>query len=244
MNAADHYFSAALAALDAARKTQTAQVQTAARWIADAIAADHLLFVTGSGHSHMLAEEVFYRAGGLAAVYPILDPGLMLHDAALASTQLERVEGIATVRLESAGVGPGDVLLIASNSGRNAFPVEAALEGKRRGAKIIALTSLQHSQSVTSRHSSGQRLFEIADLVLDTGVPAGDAAVELNGLDLPVGPLSTVAGAALMNAVMVQVVANLLATGHTPPVFRSANVGSDFPAEDVAQWSARIPPLR
>src|SRR5690625_7925258 len=102
MNAADHYFSAALAALDAARKTQTAQVQTAARWIADAIAADHLLFVTGSGHSHMLAEEVFYRAGGLAAVCPILVPGLMLHDAALARTPVERDVGSAAVRLQTA----------------------------------------------------------------------------------------------------------------------------------------------
>lgn len=235
----------AIEALEGILETQRGAIRTAGTWIAEAVTADRLLFVTGSGHSHMLAEEVFYRAGGLVAVYPILDPALMLHDAAVSSSGLERVSGIAEIRLEAAGVGPGDVLIVASNSGRNAYPIEAALVGRRLGAKTIALTSVSHSRGVASRHATGQRLFEIADLVLDTGVPPGDAAVSLDGLDVRIGPLSTVAGAALLNAVTVEAVARLVEAGVRPALFVSANVdGADAPAVDLAAWSSRIPPLR
>jgi uncharacterized phosphosugar-binding protein len=243
--AGDRYLRLAIEALEGVLDTQRHAILTAGTWIAEAVAANRLLYVTGSGHSHMLAEEVFYRAGGLVSVYPILDPALMLHDAAVSSSRVERVPGIAEIRLEAAGVGPGDVLLVASNSGRNAYPVEAALVGRRLGAQVIALTSVPHSRSAASRHASGQRLFEIADLVLDTGIPPGDAAVTLDGLDVRVGPLSTVVGAALLNAVTVEAVARLVEAGVRPDLFVSANVdGTDAPAVDLEAWSSRVPPLR
>jgi uncharacterized phosphosugar-binding protein len=243
--AGERYLRSALAALEHALEAQRDAVRTAGAWVAEAVARDRLLFVTGSGHSHMLAEEVFYRAGGLVAVHPILDPSLMLHDAAVSGSRLERLPGIAEVRLQAAGVGPGDVLVVASNSGRNAYPIEAADVGRELGARVIALTSLPHARSVASRHASGRRLFEVADLVLDTGVPAGDAAVSLDGLDVRVGPLSTVVGAALLNAVVVEAVAALLAGGRRPEVFESANVDAEGAERvDLAAWSRRIPPLR
>ena len=244
--AADRYLRSALATLERARTSQAERVAEAGAWVGEAVAGGHLLAVTGSGHSHMLAEEVFYRAGGLVAVLPILDPALMLHDAALSSSRMERLSGIAEVRLEAAGLGPGDVLVVASNSGRNAYPIEAAMVGARLGARVIALTSLPHARSVSARHPSGLRLFEVADLVLDTGVSAGDAALALPGLAVPTGPLSTVIGAALLEAVVVEAIAWLLAHGHRPEVFRSANVDAADAAEtiDLASWSARIPPLR
>lgn len=245
MSASDRYLASALAALTHASTSQAAAIRTAASWVADAVAADGMLFVTGSGHSHMLAEEVFYRAGGLLAVHPILDPALMLHEAAVTSTAVERRSGIADALIEAAGVGAGDVLVIASNSGRNAYPVEAAMAGRRLGARVVALTSLPHARSVASRHPSGAKLFELADLVLDTGIEPGDAALALGGLDAPVGPLSTVVGAALINAVVVQAVETLLARGHVPDVLRSANVdaaGGDGP--DLGRWARRVPALR
>jgi len=238
------YLAMAVTALQDAADAQLVAIETAAGWVADAVAADRLIFVTGSGHSHMLAEEVFYRAGGLVPVYPILDPALMLHHAAVASTTLERVEGIAQVRLASANVGNGDVLIVASNSGRNAYPVEAALGGRKLGAMVVALTSLRHAQSVESRHSSGKLLHQVADLVIDTGVLPGDAAVKVSGELPPVGALSTVVGAALINAVMVGAVDRLSQAGMRPPVFRSANVDSEDGQPDLAAWAARIPPLR
>lgn len=241
--ASDRYLAAALEALERARVSQGQAIATAAAWVGEAVAGGHLMAVTGSGHSHMLAEEVFYRAGGLLAVLPILDPALMLHDAAVSSSRLERLTGIAEVRLEASGIGPGDVLVVASNSGRNAYPVEAAQVGRRLGARVIALTSLPHARSVASRHPSGLRLFEAADLVLDTGVPAGDAALRLDDLDVPVGPLSTIVGAALIEAVVVGAIAWLLERGVEPQVLRSANVDDAQPV-DLAPWSARIPPLR
>ena len=244
--AADRYLRSALATLERARASQAEVVASAGAWVGEAVAGGHVLAVTGSGHSHMLAEEVFYRAGGLVAVLPILDPALMLHDAAVSSSRIERLPGVAEVRLEAARIGRGDVLVVASNSGRNAYPVEAAIVGRRLGARVVALTSLPHARSVTSRHASGQRLFEVADLVLDTGVPAGDAALDLDGLTTPVGALSTVVAAALLEAVVVAAIEWLLAHGHTPEVFRSANVdrADDADAVDLAAWSARIPPLR
>lgn len=245
-SAADRYLGSALATLERARASQAAAIASAGAWVGEAVAGGHLLAVTGSGHSHMLAEEIFYRAGGLVAVLPILDPALMLHDAAISSSRMERLTGVAEVRLEAARIGPGDVLVVVSNSGRNAYPIEAAIVGRRLGARVVALTSLPHAHSVTSRHASGQRLFEVADLVLDTGVPAGDAALTLDGLATPVGPLSTVVAAALLEAVVVAAIEWLLAHGHPPAVFRSANVDSAdaTDAVDLTAWSARIPPLR
>lgn len=241
--AIDRYLAAALEALEHARASQGEALTTAAAWVGEAVAGGHLLAVTGSGHSHMLAEEVFYRAGGLLAVLPILDPALMLHDAAVSSSRIERLPGVAEVRLEASGIGPGDVLVVASNSGRNAYPIEAALVGRRLGARVVALTSLPHARSVASRHPSGLRLFEAADLVLDTGVPAGDAALRLDGLGVPVGPLSTIVGAALIEAVVVGAIAWLLERGIEPQVLRSANV-DDAQQLDLTPWSARVPPLR
>jgi uncharacterized phosphosugar-binding protein len=240
-DAALAYLRVATATLEAIAEKQLTAIHTAAGWIADTISQGGLLFITGSGHSHMLAEEVFYRAGGLIAVNPILDPALMLHESALRSSVLERLEGLADIHIEDAGLSENDILVVVSNSGRNAFPIEAALAGKRIGCRVIALTSLQHSKQVHSRHSSGKRLFELADLVLDTCVGYGDAAIELPEPGVKVGPLSTVAGAAILNAVVAQATQVMVAQGHKPQVFVSANLAEDGQtAIDWSYWRQRI----
>lgn len=240
MNAIDAYFSAVVSTLDHLQTTQRDALERAASWLAETLQADGLFYVTGSGHSHMIAEEVFYRAGGLAAVQPLLDPALMLHEGAVKSSAVERLEGFARTVMGRAGVGPDDLLLVASNSGRNAFPVEIALEAKGRGCRTVAVTSLAHSRRVDSRHSSGRRLFEVADLTLDTGVPYGDASVAIDGLAGRIGPLSSLAGVALVNAVVVRAVELCVGAGHSPDVFVSANLeGGDQPL-DLAAWRRRI----
>src|SRR5205085_8126865 len=120
-----------------------------------------------TGHSHLLAEEIFYRAGGLARACPILDTRLMLHENAIQATYDEREEGYGATILDRYPVAAGDVLVVASNSGRNSVPIDLALEAQRRGLRTVAITNLAHSRAWPSRHNSGKTLAEVADLTLD-----------------------------------------------------------------------------
>ena len=174
------YFSKVKQVLTDIETTQKEAMHKAADICTEALFQGRRLFFFGTGHSHMLAEEPFYRAGGLKNITPILETGLMLHEGEVKSTALERLEGYADILLEHHGVSENDVLFVISNSGVNAVPVEMALGAKRIGAKVIALTSLKHSRQMHPRHSSGKKLFEIADLVLDNCGVYGDAAVELD----------------------------------------------------------------
>ncbi|MBN9691057.1 MAG: SIS domain-containing protein [Verrucomicrobia bacterium] len=227
MSAFDEYLGAVRQQLEQTAERQRLAIETAAGWLSDALVAGRFLYVFGTGHSHLLAEEVFYRAGGLARVIPILDEPLMLHQAASESTQVERRLGYAADLLKRYPVGPGDVLLVASNSGRNAVPIELTLEARARGARTIALTSLTQSAAWPSRHPSGKKLADVAELVLDNGVRDGDAVVAIPGLDQRVGPTSSVMGLLLINLVVVSAVENATARGYPPEVFVSSNAGGD-----------------
>jgi uncharacterized phosphosugar-binding protein len=218
------YLAEAARALERLSQQQGASIAAAAGAIANALEADGVLHVFGCGHSHLLAEEAFYRAGGLAAVNPILDPRLMFQQGALASTHAERESGYAARILEREDVRAVDVAIVASNSGRNAVPIEMALELRARGVTVIAITSLAHAQAVAARHASGRKLYEIADIVVDTGIAAGDAAITLPGTKLKMGPLSTVVGAALVHAIVIEAAVLLVQRGHDPRVLPSANL--------------------
>ncbi len=224
-------------------KTQAGPLEQAARLIAGSLQAGGMLYTFGTGHSHMLAEELFYRAGGLARVCPILDEGLMLHAGAAKSTELERLSGYAELLLASYPVKEGDVLLIASNSGRNAVPVEMALAGQARGLKILALTSLKHSRKEPARHPSGKRLFELADIVLDNCGSPGDAAIDF-GRAGRVGATSTVMGALLLQALPCAVVEIMLKNGSEPEIYSSSNVGDGSQNQELlAKYTGKIKSL-
>ena len=180
------------------------------------------------GNFYVLAEELFERAGGYAPVRAILPPEMMLHEMPNKSTQLERLSGYADAMLKLYGVGKNDVILIISNSGRNAVPVEMAALAKQRGCAVIAITSLTHSAKVTPRNSLGKRLFEVADVALDNKSVPGDAGFTVEGLPTPMGPTSTVTGAALAQALVIAFVDKLVRAGEEPEVFRSSNLdGAD-----------------
>ncbi len=200
-----------------------ADIRAAAELVADALEHGHQVHVFGTGHSHMLAEELFYRAGGLVQVRPILFEGLMLHASAPLSTSLERLPGLAEALLADHTVAAGDVLIIASNSGGNAVTSEMAQRVRRDGARVIAVTSLQHATSPRARASEGPRLHELADIVIDNGGRVGDAAVDIDGLDRPIAPTSTVVGAAILNAVVAEAVQMLVDRGIVPDVYASSN---------------------
>lgn len=210
--------------------------------IADCIIGGGLWHVFGSGHSQLLAAELFYRAGGLVPVNAILDVPLSVLVNARRSTWLERVPGYAEQLLVDEPLHAGDVMLVISNSGRNAVPIEMALAATARGATVLALTSVQFSRRVTSRHPSGKKLLDCADLVFDNYGADGDAAVQVPGCQSAVSATSTVVGSALLQALVAGTVAELLRRGHTAPVWQSANgeAGEHSNAEYLAQYRGRI----
>ena len=196
----------------------------AAGLVADSLARGGSVHAFGTGHSHMLAEELFYRAGGLVRVKPILFEGLMLHAGAELSTSLERLPGVAAALLEQHPIAPGDVLVVASNSGGNAVVREMAGLARARGIPVIAIVSRAHASSGSARATGGSNLQDVADVVIDNGGAPGDAAVAIDGFAQRVGPTSTVVGAAALNAIVAEAAERLVARGIEPDVFLSSNV--------------------
>jgi uncharacterized phosphosugar-binding protein len=218
------YFDALDRMLRRVREMQGKNILEAAQLVSNCIANDGLIQVFGTGHSHMLAREISFRAGTLAPINLIYDPSLAGSLQMEKSSYLERLAGYAKILIDYIDPTPEDIFIIISNSGRNAVPVEMALEARERGNKVIAVTSVAYSKSSTSRHSSGKRLFEIADVVLDNCGGIGDIAVKVPELDQGLGPTSTITGAYLLNAVMVQAAFNLLDQSIEPPVLWSGNL--------------------
>ena len=207
------------------RPTEWPRIEAAATVIAEALAAGRAIHAFGSGHSHMLAEEMFYRAGGLVRVRPILFEGLMLHASAPLSTALERLPGLAAALLD-------DHPMARRRRAASSPPTPAATPWpwtlrvwpRAAGVHTIALTSLGHATSSEARDQGAPRLHEVAELVIDNGGVVGDAAVDIAGLPGRVAPTSTVVGAAIIEALVAEVVERLVARGIVPEVYASSNV--------------------
>ena len=240
---ADRYLELAIAKLAEVRAAEGEKLDLAADKLAEALAGGGMIYVFGCGHSAMLAMDVFYRAGGLMLVQPIFSDKVILNRVPVTeTTDWERREGWAPELFAESGAKAGDVVIVLSTSGRNGAPVDMALTAKAAGLYVIAVTSPAYANVAPSRHSSGKRLHEVADLVLDNHVEPGDAAVELPGLAQRVGPVSTVVGSAMLQAIIVQTVANLQARGETPPVFVSSNLpgGQEHNEEVLVKYRDRI----
>ncbi|BAB07044.1 sugar isomerase domain-containing protein [Halalkalibacterium halodurans] len=215
--------------LSEVQETQEQAIIKGAHLVSEAVMNGGRFYVFGSGHSHMIAEEIYNRAGGLALVTAILPPELMLHERPNKSTYLERIEGLSKSYLKLHQVTNKDVIMIISNSGRNTVPVEMAIESRNIGAKVIAMTSMKHSQKVTSRHKSGKKLYEYADVVLDNGAPVGDAGFQIANSEIYSGATSDSIGCFLAQALIVETLHLLVQQGFEPPVFKSSNVdGADL----------------
>ena len=206
------------------RLSQMKNIMKAAELVADAISSGKWVHVFGTGHSHMMADEVSGRAGGLAAFNGIVDLGLSGYSGMVKSSLLEKLEGYARTVIDCEQPRKGDAVIVVSNSGINAVPVEFAIEAKKRGLSVVAITSIAHSKSVTARNSSGKKLYEVADITIDNcGVP-GDAFVRLEGIEQRVGSTSTVIGATIINAIVTEAAQLLTKKGIKPPVWVSGNV--------------------
>lgn len=217
---ADMYLDSLCKRLSALKSDAAKPITEATDAIVETARRDGLAYVFGTGHSHMLAEEVHYRAGGLALAVPILASATMLHEGAIASTTMERTKGIVQPIFDRYDITSDDVLFVASNSGVNAAPLEAARIGKAIGCTVIAITSVAYS---TETANGREKLADLADIVIDNGTPPGDAIVELPGTELKSGPASTAIGMAIINAIFAQVAHRLAEDGH-PPIYLSANM--------------------
>ncbi|MTI94670.1 MAG: SIS domain-containing protein [Firmicutes bacterium] len=236
------YFTKIKDILAEVEATQGENIDKAAELVADAIGNGGVLHVFGCGHSQMYPMEVFYRAGGLVPVNAILTPALALEPKAPLSTHAERQEGLAKAILDNEEVGENDVMFIASTSARNAVPIEMAMEAKARGIKVITLLSYDFARSVTSRHSSGKKTYDFADVVLDNCGVAGDAVMSVEGLEPKFGPSSSIIGFAILQAVVVETVNKLVSQGVTPPIWVSSNLdkGDDINKKYIQEYRERI----
>lgn len=210
--------------------------------IAEKIQAGGIIHVFGCGHSSLLAQDAFYRAGGLVPVQPVLIEALMLHQGALDSSNNERISGFVEPYLQEENLQQDDVMIVISTSGRNPAPVEAAEFSRKEGGYTVGLTSLAYAESQPSRCPSGLRLEQVVDDVLDLKVPVGDASLESPGLNQKFAPMSSVLGAAVLHELLSQIIIHLHESGKGVPIFQSGNVnGSDKHNKIMVNKYPRIP---
>ena len=210
--------------------TQAEPVEQASRWCADAIAAGGLVHLFGTGHSRIPVEEMFPRYGSYPGFNPIVELSMTFHTQVVGANGqrqamfIERTPGLADVILSNFSFGPSDVLMVFSASGLSAVPVEMARGARARGMRVIAVTSVAQSMSAAPPAEVGTRLLDEADLVIDLCTPHADALCSIDGLDTPVGPGSTVAAVAIVNAIKVRVAELLVECDAMPPVLTRASV--------------------
>jgi uncharacterized phosphosugar-binding protein len=211
-------------------EAQLPQIRQAADWFAQSILAGRMVHVFGSGHSRIMVEEMWPRYGSFPGFNPIVELSLSFHNLVVGANGqrqamfLENVTGLADRILRNFAVRPQDSALVISSSGCNLVPIEMAEGFQKRGLKVVVIVSLQHSLASPTKHPGGKRMQDFADVVLDTGAPAGDAMVRVPGLDTPVSPGSTIGGCLLVNAIKAEVAARLTAAGQPPKVLSGAAV--------------------
>ncbi|KRM99900.1 sugar isomerase domain-containing protein [Loigolactobacillus rennini] len=212
--------------LNVVQEKEQSNIAAAVKLLVAANQKKQSIYIFGASHAGILAEEMYYRAGGMMTINAIFGREVMLDRKPITFTsQMERLEGYGTALASTVAFKPGDVLILHSVSGRNPVIIDLALAAKKKGVKIIGLTNITYSRSVTSRHSSGKHLFEVADIVIDNHGDIGDAACQLKGTPQKVGPTSTVIGAAILNTIIVEASQQLVEAGaEDAPVFYSANL--------------------
>lgn len=241
MSFSQQYHEHIASTLNKVLEKQRENLQSAASHMADAIESGGLIHVFGCGHSHMLAEEMFYRAGGLVDIDPIFDSSVMLHEGAAKSSQIERLSGIAAHLLSRYPVRRGDVLLVSSTSGINSYPIEMAIAAKEKGCFVIGITSMDYAR-LKSRHPSQKHLFDVCDLAIDNYVKQGDACVCLNDKGVYAGPISSISTFFIANIMILETCQILMSHGKEPRIFTSGNLeGADeINSEYISAYQERI----
>lgn len=240
---ANAYFSGVREIIKKLEDTQYDIIRKAAGLMAKTVETGHSIFAFGASHSFIMAEEMVYRTGGLMLVNPIYPHGMNLSVRPMTMTsKIERVPGLGAELLDGTPADNNDLLLIFSTSGRNAVAIDMALRAAEKNINTIAVTSIAYTNAVESRHPSGRKLADICGVVIDNGAPYGDAIVELKGFSGKTGPVSSVTGCAIANAIVTESVKIMVENGTVPPVFMSANVdgGDEYNDNLLKQNAHRI----
>ncbi|MTI94542.1 MAG: SIS domain-containing protein [Firmicutes bacterium] len=242
---ANNYLEQSLEFLNKVRATQSDNICQAAALCAQSIKSGGLIHVFGTGHSQMVAEEAYSRAGSLLLINAILEPGLLLHEGGAKSSAVEKVPGLARALLVNQPLHKGETIIIVSNSGRNPVPIETAMLAREQGLNVVAITSLAHSQAVSSRHESGKKLYELADVVIDNcGIP-GDAILRREGVGAPFCATSSLTGIYIIQALIAETVEILADSGLEAPVLMSGNLdeSAEYNAKMIEKYLERLPQL-
>ena len=214
-------------------------IRQAAAWFAETILAGRMVHVFASGHSRIMVEEMWPRYGSFPGFHPIVELSLTFHNMVVGANGqrqamfIENVSGLAERILRNFAISPQDSALVISSSGCNVVPIEIADLFQRKGVRVVSIVSLRHSERSKSRHAAGKKLQDFSDLVLDTGAPAGDAMVTIEGLPTPVSPGSTVGGCMLINCLKAEVARLLTEAGAPPPVLSGAALVGEARATEL-----------
>lgn len=209
------YLDEITALLGKINNEESSAIESAAQAVADVICNDALVHIFGCGHSHLVALDTFYRAGGLACVSALLDEDLMLHDGAAKSSRMEKMPGVGAEVYRRHAVKPGDLVVVISASGKNAAPVEVLRAAKAAGVKTVAISSSAYT-------AKGGVLLAEADIGIDSKVAYGDAIIPVG--DAFMGGMSTFAGLFILNSMLIEGARKAHARGTVPPIYRSGNV--------------------
>lgn len=193
------------------------------------------IYVFGASHAGILTEELFYRAGGLAVINPIIEPSMQLNIRPITATsQMERLEGYGKIICDKYPIAENDIIICHSVSGRNSVMIDFVLAAKKKGAKIVAMTNISYSKQCNSRHSSGMCLYQLADIVIDNHGEIGDACITIEGNAQKVAPTSTVVSVTIFNGIIAQIAFNMNSNNKECPILNSANVdGGDKLNEEI-----------
>ena len=244
------YLDSAVGLMRRIADEEGAVIQRAGVAVADRVAEDRLIYVIGpGGHSQIGAEEVFSRAGGLAAIVSFIDDGFYLGNGAARSMRIERTPGYARALLDGVNFASRDLLIVVNAYGINAATIDSALYARERGMTCVGVTSIANQRGLPpghpSRHPSSQDLCDLVDIVVDTKMPLGDAVLAIDGVAEKVGPVSTMLNAYAMNAIMLEAIARLADRGIEAPVWRSSNSpgGDEANVRITERYGTRIPNL-
>lgn len=229
----EEYFSNIISLLKEVDDKEKDNINKAAEMFSETIKNGGLIHVFGSGHSHALSLEISYRAGGLVPIKAMDEPGRGLY---------QKVEGVGTRFMEYYDLRSEDLILITSNSSRNPISIEIALYAKERNIPVITCYSKKYAEKVTSNHSSGKKVYEIADLAIDNHCDYGDASIKIDGLDVKIGPTTTVITSAIYNRIVVSCIKQLVNEGIIPPILVSNNFdnGEEFNEKVIEQYKDRL----
>ena len=232
------YYSSVVEILGRIESTQSENIQKAADLMADCTKSGGIVHAFGTGHSHLVAEDIFWRGSTLANVHAILEPSMTGHAEITKSEYMEKLEGAGKLIVDYHRLSSPDVIIVISNSGNNVVPIDVAIEASKRGVKVISITSFEYANHLKTLHVSGRKLKDVADVAIDNCCPIGDAAVSFEDLPMKVGAVSTVAGSFIVHSLIVQTVEDLLNQGIKPDVYFNGSFMAN--SREVEEYNQRV----